>query len=371
VTTRTGGSESTGAFLEIRGLHKAFDGVEVLKGIDLTVEQGERLVLLGPSGCGKTTLLNLIAGMLAADGGEILCEGEVLDRIESGIHRAMRRRGFAMVFQDFALWPHMTVFDNVAFGLRIQGVPRAARRARVHEVLEMVQMENFVDRRPDRLSGGQKQRVAIARALAVRPRLLLLDEPLSALDARLREELKAELGILLREAGTTSVYVTHDQSEAFTLASRVALMNEGRIEQVGTPEEVYAEPSGTFPATFLGVSNIFEWSASDGMVRIGERTAVPIPPPGNATTPGGERPGRGRLLVRRESVVIDAEFAPPNGMISIAGVCRRRDFLGDRHEAFVEIEGGMVVRGFAPPSVEPGRPVEVRFPPEAVRFLET
>ncbi len=362
---RTGGPESPEAFLDIRGVRKAFDGVEVLEGIDLSVAQGERLVLLGPSGCGKSTLLNLVAGMFAADGGEIVCEGEVLDRAESGIHQPMRRRGFAMVFQDFALWPHMTVFENVAFGLRVQGVAGAARRARVLEVLEMVRMEAFADRRPNRLSGGQKQRVAIARALAVRPRLLLLDEPLSALDARLREELKAELGRLLKDTGITSIYVTHDQSEAFALASRIALMNEGRIEQVGTPEAVYAEPSGTFPATFLGVSNIFEWSAADGAIRIGEGTPVPIRPPGNRTAPRA-----GRLLVRRESVIVDSEPSSPNGMIALTGICRRKDFLGDRHEAFVEVEGGMVVRGFAPPSVEPGRSVEVRFSPEAVRFLE-
>jgi ABC-type Fe3+/spermidine/putrescine transport system ATPase subunit len=350
-------------FLEARGLVKSFGSTRVLQGVDFAVRKGERLVLLGPSGCGKTTLLNLIAGMLPADEGELLCDGEVIDSAQRGVHTPMRRRGFAMVFQDFALWPHMTVAENVAFGLRIQGTGRSERRERVSEVLRMVQMEGFADRRPTQLSGGQQQRVSIARALAVRPRLLLLDEPLSALDARLREDLKVELSMLLRETGVTSVYVTHDQSEAFTLASRIALMNEGRLEQIGTPQEVYAHPASIFAATFLGVSNLLAGSRENGHFRLTDGTAIPL------ASSGGAAPAAGRLMVRRESVSVHAGRGDENGSVALAGICRRKDFLGDRYEAFVEVSGGVTLRGFAMPGIEVGADVEVRFPPDAVQFL--
>ncbi len=352
------------AFLEARGLAKSFGSERVLRGVDFSLQRGERLVLLGPSGCGKTTLLNLVAGMLGADEGELHCEGEVIDDPLRRVHRPMRRRGFAMVFQDFALWPHMTVAENVAFGLEVQGIDRTARRERVREVLRMVQMESFAERRPTQLSGGQQQRVSIARALAVRPRLLLLDEPLSALDARLREELKGELAALLRETGVTAIYVTHDQSEAFTLASRIALMHEGRIEQIGTPEEVYANPATAFVATFLGVSNLIPYARQNGSLLVGgRRTPVPL------VTREPDPPREGRLMVRREAVTVGLQGAPVNGAIALEGVCRRKDFLGDRHEAFVEIEEGLILRGFAGPGIEEGTRVEVRFASDAIRFL--
>jgi ABC-type Fe3+/spermidine/putrescine transport system ATPase subunit len=261
------------------------------------------------------------------------------------------------------------VAGNVGFGLRIQGLDREARRERVLEVLRMVQMEDFADRNPTQLSGGQQQRVSIARALAVRPRLLLLDEPLSALDARLREELKGELASLLRETGVTSIYVTHDQSEAFTLASRIALMYEGRIEQIGTPEEVYANPATSFAATFLGVSNLIPYARQNGSLLVGGRR-TPLPQGLSGAEPGGtEPPSEGRLMVRREAVSVFPGGAPSNGAIALEGICRRKDFLGDRHEAFVEIEGGLTMRGFAGPGIEEGAQVEVRFPSDAICFL--
>ncbi len=353
-------------FLEARGLVKSFGSERVLRGVDFRIRPGERLVLLGPSGCGKTTLLNLIAGMLEADAGELLCEGSRIDAPAHGIHQPMRRRGFAMVFQDFALWPHMTVAENVAFGLKMQGLSRSERSERVRQVLTMVQMEGFADRSPSRLSGGQQQRVSIARALAVRPRLLLLDEPLSALDARLREDLKGELATLLRQSGVTSVYVTHDQSEAFTLASRIALMHEGRIEQIGTPEEVYANPASTFAATFLGVSNLLPYSRENGHFLLGDRESLT---PVVLNGVGDTAPADGRLMVRREAVTIHEGRDAPSDSIVLSGICRRKDFLGDRHEAFVEVEGGVTLRGFAAPGIVEGTRVQVRFPPDAVRFL--
>lgn len=360
-------------FLEIEGLRKRFGAQEVLKGVDLTVGSGERLVLLGPSGCGKTTLLNLLAGLLTADGGRIRCQGEVLDEPATRTHLPMQRRGFAMVFQDFALWPHMTVEENVAFGLRVQGVPRERRRTRVGEVLEMVQMSAFGHRRPGQLSGGQKQRVSIARALAVEPRLLLLDEPLSALDARLREDLKGELSRLLRETGVTAVYVTHDQAEAFALGDRIALMNGGRLVQVGTPRQVYAEPASTFAATFLGVSNLFRavgegdaWQLANGSPAtarlVVRREAVTVAPP--APGPDGDA-SNGESIGASDRATNGAGATAPDGSVRLRGICRRTDFLGDRHEAYVELDDGTLVRGFASPDVVPllegGRSAEVRF----------
>ncbi|RLK51106.1 phosphate-selective porin O/P [Alkalispirillum mobile] len=203
-------------------LRKSFDGRAVLRDISFELPAGQCLVLLGPSGCGKSTLLNIVTGMLQADGGELWCDGQLLDSSARAVHRPMKKRGFAMVFQDFSLWPHMTVADNVAFGLRVQGVRGAERRKRVADALEQVQMDELADRKPNTLSGGQAQRVAIARAIAVRPRLLLLDEPLSALDAKLRDELKVEISALIRKTGVTALYVTHDQAEAFTLAARAS-----------------------------------------------------------------------------------------------------------------------------------------------------
>jgi ABC-type Fe3+/spermidine/putrescine transport system ATPase subunit len=360
-------------FLEIEVLRKRFGAQEVLKGVDLTVGSGERLVLLGPSGCGKTTLLNLLAGLLTADGGRIRCQGEVLDEPATRTHLPMQRRGFAMVFQDFALWPHMTVEENVAFGLRVQGIPREKRRTRVGEVLEMVQMSAFGHRRPGQLSGGQKQRVSIARALAVEPRLLLLDEPLSALDARLREDLKGELSRLLRETGVTAVYVTHDQAEAFALGDRIALMNGGRLVQVGTPRQVYAEPASTFAATFLGVSNLFRavgegdaWQLANGSPAtarlVVRREAVTVAPP--APGPGGDA-SHGESIGASDRATNGAGATAPDGSVRLRGICRRTDFLGDRHEAWVELDDGTLVRGFASPDLVPllegGRSAEVRF----------
>ncbi len=350
-------------FLEARGLRKTFDGTTVLEDIDFRLERGECLVLLGPSGCGKTTLLNIIAGMLATDAGELHCDGDLLDAPARGLHQPMRERRFSMVFQDFSLWPHMSVADNVAFGLKVQGMARAERRRRVAEVLRQVQMEAFADRSPGNLSGGQQQRVSIARALAVRPRLLLLDEPLSALDARLREDLKVELGTLLRDTGVTAIYVTHDQSEAFSLASRIALMYQGRIEQIGAPEEIYRAPASAFAAGFLGVSNLMPYRRHNGGLRLGERTDIHWRLNGV--------PDEGQLMVRRESVWVSPSEAPANGCIALAGVCHRTNFLGDRHEAVVSVgEDGFTLRGFSDERVPEGTPVQVRFPAEAVHFLQ-
>jgi iron(III) transport system ATP-binding protein len=236
--------------LTIRGLHKRFDGVTALEHIDLDVGDDAFVCLLGPSGCGKTTLLRIIAGLLDADGGRLMLGGRDLARVPA------RERGFGIVFQSYSLFPHMTVADNVGYGLRIRGKPAPDRAARVAELLALVKLEDLADRFPGQLSGGQQQRVALARALAVDPALILLDEPLSALDAKVRAELRRELRDLQRRLRIPTLMVTHDQEEAMALADRIACMNRGRIEQVGTPQELYLAPRTRFVADFMGHSNL-------------------------------------------------------------------------------------------------------------------
>lgn len=237
--------------LEIRAVSKAFNGVPVLHDVSCGVDAGEIVCLLGPSGCGKTTLLRIIAGLEQADAGELRFAGR--DLAATPVHR----RGFGFMFQDFALFPHRNVAENVAFGLQMAGQSSAAIRSRVTELLALVGLAGYEQRRVYELSGGQQQRVALARSLAPQPALLLLDEPLGSLDRTLREELMGELrGILKRATGMTAVYVTHDQQEAFAVADRVVIMNAGRIEQTGSPVAVYQQPASAFVARFLGMQNV-------------------------------------------------------------------------------------------------------------------
>jgi putative spermidine/putrescine transport system ATP-binding protein len=240
------------ADIELRGLAKSYGDVRAVDGIDLLVERGEFFTMLGPSGSGKTTTLRLVAGFERPDDGRVVLAGR--DVTEQPPYA----RDVNTVFQDYALFPHMTVDENVAYGLRIKRVPRRERGERVAEALRTVQLEGFGGRKPSQLSGGQRQRVALARALVNRPQVLLLDEPLGALDLKLRQEMQIELKRIQREVGITFVYVTHDQDEALTMSDRVAVFNVGRIEQVGPPAEVYEHPQTEFVAGFVGVSNVFD-----------------------------------------------------------------------------------------------------------------
>lgn len=238
--------------VELLGVKKRFGKVVALEGIDLSVREGEFLALLGPSGCGKTTTLRIIAGFLRPDSGRVLIGGR--DALGLGF----RERGVGIVFQNYALFPNMDVFENVAFGLRVRKLPEEEIRRRVFELLEMVRLVDKASSFPHELSGGQQQRVALARALAIEPRVLLLDEPLSALDAKVRNALRFEIKRIQRECGTTTIYVTHDQEEALSISDRIAVMSEGRIVQLDTPAEIYRNPVDRFVADFVGLSNFLE-----------------------------------------------------------------------------------------------------------------
>lgn len=242
----------TTPLVEFAAVRKGYDGKTVLPGLDLAIREGEFLTLLGPSGCGKTTALRLLAGFETPDAGEIRLDGLCIDALPP------ERRPVNTVFQSYALFPHMNVADNVGFGLRMQGVPAAERRRRVAEALALVRLEGLESRRPGQLSGGQQQRVALARALVNHPRVLLLDESLSALDYRLRKDMQGELKALQRRLGLTFLFVTHDQEEALSLSDRVAVMRAGVIQQIGTPRDIYENPTNSFVAGFVGESNFLD-----------------------------------------------------------------------------------------------------------------
>jgi putative spermidine/putrescine transport system ATP-binding protein len=289
--------------------HDARSGVVAVAPLDLEIAAGETIVFLGPSGCGKTTTLRLIAGLETPDPG-----GRVLFGDSDVTHVPIERRNVGMVFQSYALFPNMDVSGNIGYGLRVRGMPAAARAQRVEEMLAMMQIAPLAGRRIDELSGGQKQRVALARAIAVRPRALLLDEPLTALDAKLRDTLRLEIDGLLRRLGITAVYVTHDQAEAMALGDRIVVMNQGRVVQVGTPREIYGAPADRFVAEFIGTMNRIDGEARAGLfLCVGGR----LPWPG--------RDGVREVLFRPEAVeVVDPEAAQLSGDVAAAL------FLGDR-----------------------------------------
>ncbi|MHA7286238.1 ABC transporter ATP-binding protein [Arthrobacter sp. MDT3-44] len=257
-----------GPAIRLVGLSKRFGETTAVDSVDLEIRSGEFFSMLGPSGSGKTTVLRLIAGFELPTAGVIELEGKDVSA------RAPFERDVNTVFQDYALFPHMSLLENVAYGLRVRGVNKAVRRQRAAEALEQVQLGSFLDRRPSQLSGGQRQRVALARALVVRPKVLLLDEPLGALDLKLRQQMQVELKELQQELGITFIFVTHDQEEALTMSDRIGVFNKGRIEQVGTPEEIYERPNGTFVANFVGTSNIFPGTLARSLYGRDDRFSV-------------------------------------------------------------------------------------------------
>ncbi len=319
----------------IESLTKRFGDVVAVDGVSLTAASGELLSLLGPSGCGKTTTLLCIAGLERPDGGRILAAGQVLTDADRGIFLTPEARNLGMVFQSYALWPHMTIFDNVAYGLRTRGVGTPEIRRRVDDVLRLVQLEGLGARFPHQLSGGQQQRVALARALVYEPRILLLDEPLSNLDAKLRDQARIWLRELQQRLKITAIYVTHDQVEALSLSDRIAVMSGGRIAQLGTPREIYERPADTFVADFIGQATFLraEVIGQDGdrvLVRLenGSELVVHSPRRWAAGTPvlAAIRPERVQLAdVRDENI--------------LSGRVRSHMYLGARHHYVIDADG--------------------------------
>ncbi|KAA5970724.1 spermidine/putrescine ABC transporter ATP-binding protein PotA [Pantoea sp. M_9] len=324
------------ALVTLSGISKAFDGKTIISDFDLHIGHGEFITLLGPSGCGKTTILRLLAGLETTDSGRITLDGSDITDTPA------EQRHINTVFQSYALFPHMSVFENVAFGLRMQKRPADEIVQRVDEALAMVQLESFADRRPRQLSGGQQQRVAIARAVVNRPKVLLLDESLSALDYKLRRQMQNELKALQRKLGITFVFVTHDQEEALSMSDRIVVMRDGRIEQDGTPREIYEEPGNLFVARFIGEINVFdaEVIACDRAPTIRARVEgiacdlhCPFP-----VAPGDKL----HVLLRPEDLRVE-EIAHDSRSEYLTGFVRDRSYKGMTLESSVELENGKLL----------------------------
>jgi ABC-type Fe3+/spermidine/putrescine transport system ATPase subunit len=339
--------------VRVENVRKTYGKVEALKGASLTFSSGAMTAILGPSGCGKTTLLRSIAGFIQIDEGRILFGGDEVTQLPP------QRRGTAMVFQNYALWPHMTIFGNVAYGLHIQKVPEPEIRRRVLKVLELVEIGNLSDvetRKPAALSGGQQQRVALARALVVEPKVLLMDEPLSNLDAKVRQRLRAELRRLQKQVGITAIYVTHDQEEALALADTVVLMNQGRIVQTGTPQDIYLKPGTAFAAEFLGVSNQLEGEAAEGTLAIAGQTVPYV----------GKVRGKAIVIVRASDIQIeDPAIAVRHGTMALTGTLEESLFLGAHYRHYIRL--GQVIVMADSPEPRPGGAVRLVVPSDRVQ----
>lgn len=347
-------------FLDIGGLAVSYGRTRVLDGIDLQVGQGEFIALLGSSGCGKTTLLRTIAGFIKPERGTIRVAGRDI------AHAPPDKRGMALVFQSYALWPHMSVRQNIGYGLKVRGESRAAIAAKVDEMVEMLGLQGLAERNVTTLSGGQRQRVALGRALAISPQILLLDEPLSNLDARIRLTVRHEIRALQKRLGITAVHVTHDREEAMVMADRIIVMNKGRIEQAGAPEELYNKPVSAFVATFLGADNVLALEAEregaglslSGPGLIG-RAFIPQP----STLSGS---GAIRAHFRSEAAaILPMEAQPAAGSVDLEGVVRHASYPGGTWRHAVEVAGVEVLVD-AQMRHEPGTRVRVRIPTEAL-----
>ncbi|NUT49520.1 MAG: ABC transporter ATP-binding protein [Saccharothrix sp.] len=343
--------------LRIDGVRRVFGDQVALRGMDLTIKGGEFVALLGPSGCGKSTALNCLAGLLPLSDGRILVDGERID------HLPPEKRGFGMVFQNYALFPHLTVRRNIAFGLAMRKVAKAEQARRVDEALRLVQLGAHADKFPAQLSGGQQQRVAIARAVVLEPPLVLMDEPLSNLDASLRLEMRTEIRRLHQSLGLTTVYVTHDQEEALALADRLVVMREGEVQQVGTPQEVYAQPVNRHVAGFMGYRNLLPASvtATDG----GHATVTAD----GLTLTGVDRDGvtAGEVVVaiRPEDFTVVAPSAAAEGNELLAEV-EIVEYHGREQAVEARLPGGRAVHLRTTDRLAPGDPVRLRVPVERV-----
>jgi iron(III) transport system ATP-binding protein len=362
-------SETNGTMVSLSHLGKYFGAEKAVNDVNLAVAQGEFVTLLGPSGCGKTTTLRCIAGLERPDMGEIRIGGDVVASAERGIYLTPEDRNIGMVFQSYAVWPHMTVFENVAYGLRVRRASADIIKKRTTRALELVSLDHLADRFATKLSGGQRQRVALARAIVYEPRVVLFDEPLSNLDAKLREQMRIELVRLQREVGITSVYVTHDQSEALVMSDRVVVMNKGVIQQIGDPQSIYANPVNTFVANFIGVANLMEGKC---LGRSGDLYGMEIPlGDGRAPLkiqaigePGASEGQRLILSLRPEDIALHLK-KPDAADNLLEGEVIDTVYLGNFLECRVQVgshEVGIQIDHFE--QLSPGQKVFLTFRPE-------
>jgi iron(III) transport system ATP-binding protein len=353
-------------YIEVRGLTAAYGDKIVVKNISFAVASGEHLSLLGPSGCGKSTTLRCIAGLETPISGEIVIDGETFFSSQRGINVPTEKRRLSMVFQSYAIWPHMNVFENVAYALRVQRAPEAEVTARVTEVLKMVGMEDYVMRPATDLSGGQQQRVALARSYAARPKAMLLDEPLSNLDARLRVRMREEIKELQHKFDLSTIYVTHDQEEAMAISDRIIVMREGNIEQAGKPLDIYDAPRSRFVADFIGAANILAGSqegvGAGGALVVKVEDALLECAPGSQAQKAGPD---GRHLVAVRTVYPELRRQPVAGAVNQwAATIARRVLLGDIVSYIVNWPGGELrVQSFPRDLFEEGEAVHLHIPP--------
>ncbi len=319
--------------IEVDNVIKRYGNHTVINGLSLNIQPGEFFTLLGPSGCGKTTLLRMIIGFNTIEGGQIRVDGQVVNNIPTN------RRNMGMVFQNYAVFPHMNVRDNVAYGLRTRKIPKAQRRAQADEMLRLVKIDQYADRMPAQLSGGQQQRVALARAIVIHPDVLLMDEPLSNLDAKLRVEMRNVIKRIQRQIGITTVYVTHDQEEALAISDRIAVMHDGVIQQIDTPKRIYQRPANIFVSTFIGLSNVLKARVRGGQVDFGDGYQVE----GVYLAPESHDAGDVLVAVRPEEFVIAGASAP-----GIPATVKSSVFLGVNLHYFLEDRQGNELEVIAP-----------------------
>lgn len=352
----------------LNNIVKRFGTFTAVHPLDLEIEQGSFLTLLGPSGCGKTTTLRMIAGLLDPTEGDILVKGQRVNTVP--IHK----RNLGIVFQSYALFPHKTIFENVAFGLKYRNVPKAQVEEKVKAAMELVQLPNVGDRYPSQLSGGQQQRIALARAIVIEPDVLLLDEPLSALDANLREDMRVELKNIQEKLGVTTVFVTHDQGEALAMSDNIVVMRDGRIEQVGSPWDVYNRPASEFVAQFLGASNLMDVRTEGAGA---EKVAVELPQFGKfevdtTQVPKGNASAKGKLVLRAEKLQLsDTAAKAPTGHVTANGTVEAVDYLGQSVRYFVHVgdEKLQAINTVGQALFDQGAQVQVHFDPQNCTLL--